>query len=642
MQQQILKIVEGLIWFSLFGLAIITPLLFSTQNTELFEVPKMLFVYFAAVIILFLTLIKFVLNGKITIPKSWPLATLFIFIIIQIFSTFTSIDKFTSIFGYPSRLNGGLISQLAYLVIFACALINLTGEQIKKTFIAIVIAAFAVSLWGIPSHFGKDPSCYVLTGKLTSSCWQEDFNPRLRIFSTLGQPNWLATYLVLTIPLSLALSLMATRIQTKAMFSIVTLTLFVAFIFTNSRSGALGLVIALAIFIALMGIQIIKKNLKILAILIAAFLAAGIFLGSKLLFRVDDTIKIRQIVWQGAIEIFKKKPLLGTGPETFAYSYYLYRPLAHNQTAEWNFFYNKAHNEFLNYLANIGILGFVAYLLFMATAIVSLKTANRHLRGVESFHLGGGRNSPNNFSLAKATIAAITGYQVSIFFGFSTVASQLLMYLMLAQVLAKEEKKFSFKLNLNKNSKVISSGVLIIFGLVILSFPTRMYFADLFLSRASNLEYDDANGAIESYQNAILAFPVANPFYLSSYSYFLAQYIATIDDQNTVSSLTKTAIETAQLSQNLSPNNLIVQRRVANIYLLIASYNKDYQPKALEVGQNLIKLAPTDPQSYYSLAKIQVGIGKEDDAKETLVKTLELKPDYQEAKELFQQLTTDN
>ena len=71
----------------------------------------MIFVYLAATIILFATLIKFVLDKKILIPKSWPLAAFLIFLIFQTLSTFFSIDKFTSIFGYPSRLNGGLLSQ---------------------------------------------------------------------------------------------------------------------------------------------------------------------------------------------------------------------------------------------------------------------------------------------------------------------------------------------------------------------------------------------------------------------------------------------------------------------------------------------------------------------------------------------------
>src|SRR3972149_7425223 len=178
---KIISILNKSILSSYFALAIITPLLFSTQNTEIFEVPKMFFVYFISTIILFLTLLKFALNGKFLIPKNPVFIIFVIFLTIQILSTFTSIDKFTSVFGYPSRLNGGLLSQFAYLAIFCGILVNLSKDQIKKLIISMVLSAFVVGLWGIPSHFGRDPTCFILTGKLTSNCWQAEFNPRLRI-----------------------------------------------------------------------------------------------------------------------------------------------------------------------------------------------------------------------------------------------------------------------------------------------------------------------------------------------------------------------------------------------------------------------------------------------------------------------------
>src|SRR3989344_5870892 len=159
--------------------AIATPFIFTTQTTEIFEVPKMYFVYFLSVIILFLTVIKSALRRKLNIPMG-PVPLLFAaFIAVQTISTIFSRDLFLSVFGYPTRLNGSLLSQLAYFVIFTTALAHLNVQRAQKLLLAIVISAFAVSIWGIPSHFGKDPSCLILTGNLTSSCWQKDFDPTL-------------------------------------------------------------------------------------------------------------------------------------------------------------------------------------------------------------------------------------------------------------------------------------------------------------------------------------------------------------------------------------------------------------------------------------------------------------------------------
>ena len=318
-------------------LAVATPLIFSTFNTELYEVPKMHFVYLIAVVIFFLTIAKFILLGKITIPKN-PLFIIFAaLVLVQLVSTFFSIDKFTSIFGFPSRLNGGLISQLAYLIIFACALINLNFEKIKKILIAIVISAFAVSFWGIPAHFDKDPSCLVLVGKLTSSCWKQDFNPTLRIFSTLGQPNWLASYLVLILPISITFLLTFKNKESRIFFFISSSFIFWAIILTNSRAGVIGMVILLGVFAILLGKKNLKENLKAILALTIIFTTVALFFGTTLTGRIQEAItsnqpsvanvqpsassnkpsqtalategtesgRIRLIVWQGAIDIFK-------------------------------------------------------------------------------------------------------------------------------------------------------------------------------------------------------------------------------------------------------------------------------------------------------------------------------------------------
>jgi O-antigen ligase len=70
--------------------------------------------------------------------------------------------------------------------------------------------------------------------------------------------------------------------------------------------------------------------------------------------------------------------------ETFAYSYYNFRPAQHNQLSEWDYLYNKAHNEFLNFLSTTGAFGLATYLLIILWfSIFALK--NRQL----VYRLGG-------------------------------------------------------------------------------------------------------------------------------------------------------------------------------------------------------------------------------------------------------------
>ena len=65
---------------------------------------------------------------------------------------------------------------------------------------------------------------------------------------------------------------------------------------------------------------------------------------------------------QRRVREFYKAYLIGTGTETFAFAFYRYRPAGHNLTAN-GILYNKAHNEYLNYLATTGLFGLASYLL---------------------------------------------------------------------------------------------------------------------------------------------------------------------------------------------------------------------------------------------------------------------------------------
>ncbi len=666
MTDKLTQLVDKSIFIVFVTLAVATPLIFSTFNTELYEVPKMHFVYLTAVVIFFLTLAKFILLGKIIIPKN-PLLIIFAaFVLVQLVSTFFSIDKFTSIFGFPSRLNGGLISQFAYLVIFAGVLVNLNFEKIKKILIAIVISAFAVSFWGIPAHFDKDPSCLVLVGKLTSSCWKTDFNPTLRIFSTLGQPNWLASYLVLILPISITFLLTFKNKESRIFFFISTSLIFWAIILTNSRAGVLGLVISLGVFAILLGIKNLKENLKVMLALAIIFATVTLFFGTTLTGRIQEAVthnqrsasppearlakggspqrsaisdkptqtalttegtesgRIRLIVWQGAINIFKHSPILGSGPETFVSSYFMFRPNAHNQTSEWEFFYYKAHNEFLNYLANTGAVGFISYALFLTTSLVSIFKLQK------------------NSLIAKAIFAALIGYLTTIFFGFSTVATQVTFFTLVtsAILLAKNQQKLEIDIHLKENFKFPAILISTLIGLFVLSFVLRSYLSNVFEKRAEGRTDSVFQKELAAYANSIRAFPYPNPYLLAGYSSSMALAAVSTEDQNQQGELAARSDQLAQKALALSPNNFLIAQRAAKTYALLAPVDENFKEEAKNIVEKLTQLAPNYPTTYLTSAKIYVVLEDNKAAIASLEKTLELKPDYLEARQLLEQITS--
>lgn len=88
----------------------------------------------------------------------------------------------------------------------------------------------------------------------------------------------------------------------------------------------------------------------------------------------------------------------------------------------------------------------------------------------------------------------------------------------------------------------------------------------------------------------------------------------------------------SDLAYELSPRNMnIIQSRIT-MYLQLAQFKPNYLQLALNLILDTIPLSPTDPKLELMLGKVYANSGQIKKAKEALNKALELKPDYNEAK----------
>ena len=76
-----------------------------------------------------------------------------------------------------------------------------------------------------------------------------------------------------------------------------------------------------------------------------------------------ENFQNRMVIWQIAIDGFKERPLLGWGPENFSYTFDKhYNPKHYSIIAGFGAWYDRAHNIFLDYLNQAGILGLLSFL----------------------------------------------------------------------------------------------------------------------------------------------------------------------------------------------------------------------------------------------------------------------------------------
>lgn len=738
-----------LIRYAFYLLFVLTPIAFTSNTSELFEFNKMWVVFALTIDIVTLWVGRMIIQKRLFIQTTPLDIPILLFLSSQAIATVHSLDSYVSLWGYYSRFNGGFYSLLSYVLLYYAFVSNIVFSVEKpplskklphqkhvilspaslfsfvRTSITIsLLLGIFVALWGLPSHFGYDPTCLLFRGNLDVSCWTNQFQPKVRIFSTLGQPNWLAAYLSALFPIAIALAFeKATASKTSAkhsLFSILfylsaSLLFYIDILFTGSRSGLLGLGVSFLCFIALF---LLKTNLSTLLklsiggtglffllfwviyegkqthmagllslfflflfllllflsisklrnisktplfITLILLLVVSVLFGTPATPKLSDLLRhqeskpaetilstvlegggtesgdIRKIVWSGAIDIWKHNPLVGTGVETFAFAYYRYRPTAHNLTSEWDYLYNKAHNEYLNYLATTGAFGLGSYLLLIAALFfLTLKT-----------FFTTSKLEPNE-TLVIGMLSGFLAMLVSNFFGFSVVIINLFFFLFIAwtQILQRKIKPDGLVSFPTKTQSLIASYttpvrirflpivVIVLCALFLEGTLLRYYQADVSYAYGYNL--DQANQYQTAYQylvQAAILRPNEPTFRdeLSINNAILAESFAYQKDATTAAHLAKNAQSLSDEVASSHPNNVVYWKTRVRVFYALSQIDPAYLTEALKAIKVAHILAPTDAKIAYNLGILSGQTGDRNMAIQTLQETIVLKPDYRDA-----------
>ncbi len=611
-------------------------------TSELFEFNKMLFIYVITILVTFFWFFKIILIKKIIVKKTYLDIPILIFFISQLISTFVSIDVHTSIFGYYGRFNGGLLSIVCYIILYYALVSNFRNfseKYLQKQLKIIVIGSLLVILWGLPGKFGHDLSCYLFSGQLNNNCWTTQFRPSERLFSTLGQPNWLGAYLAVTFFIGLYFYFKNKDLKYLVLDTLYLVLNLVTLLFTRSRSSMIGLGVGFLIFIPSYLFFVEKKYKKILIISVLFFITlvfckTGIpqvdrFLDIKnyrfkkivsdksavkktdqkevMNSDVTESGDIRKIVWQGAIALGKKNPWFGTGVETFAYAYYFVRPAAHNLTSEWDYLYNKAHNEYLNYFATTGYIGLAAYLGLIFTVVIytiyQLKIQSSKLKT---------ESDSSSRILVLSLICAYLTILITNFFGFSVTMINLFFYLLPAFIFIlahpsksiEEEKTANYSFNLLWQKLCMTTLFLIL--LYTLIYIGRYFLADVNYAKSDSYYKIGNYQVAATYLNEALKFRYEH-VYEDKFSYVLAN-LAFISAYQKQEDSAKQLVELAKYYNNktltASPKNSLYWKTKAKNYYLF--YQVEDKAKDLLEAVKALKTAqiyaPTDPKISYSLS----------------------------------------
>jgi len=397
------------------------------------------------------------------------------------------------------------------------------------------------------------------------------------------------------------------------------LSFYLCLLFTKSKSGIVAAIVSIVIYLLISFLKdkvsfVNRKSYFILLLFIILSLTINnpikdIFFSGPpvkgeskgVLLNITPSEDIRKLVWTGSFQLWQQFPLFGTGPETFAYTYYWVRPAAHNLTSEWNFLYNKSHNEYLNYLATTGSFGFAAYLFLIG--IILYKTKKY-----------------------PAIFASFVSILITNAVGFSVVVVALWFYLLPSFSLSPAPIPSSPK----KYLRIIS--VLLILISTFLFIKNLFYYlADITYAQAET--YDNQQQYTQSYQQIKLSLHYRGnePAYLikaADLSAKMALLAQKQKDENQTQYYVNQAQSLIDYSTRISPFNVNGWKEKSQVYYYLSAIDSKYYLYALDALTKATKLAPSDAASFYMLGEFYNRIDATDQAIANYQTAISLKPNY--------------
>jgi tetratricopeptide (TPR) repeat protein/O-antigen ligase len=190
------RIFDFLIEVLILIVVFIMPTIFDRRLGIVFSGTKTTWMRFFGALILGVWAIKILVGREhrfFRTPLDWPVVS---FLLCTTIATLTSVNVYTSFAGFYGRYEGLTSWYLFGLFFFVITNYIRSFDQLKRVLVTVVSAGTLMAVYSIVQRHGVDP--YMWGGVIT---WQ-------RVIGTIGQPNFMAAYMLMAFFLTLALILM--------------------------------------------------------------------------------------------------------------------------------------------------------------------------------------------------------------------------------------------------------------------------------------------------------------------------------------------------------------------------------------------------------------------------------------------------
>lgn len=350
---------------SVIALVVLVPIAFYPYCRTVFIPAKELIAEILVILGLMFWGFKVLSQEKTKLTSSTLNFPILSFISICTLSLIWSDSFFVSLKELPLFLAGPLL----YFVITN----NISDErQICRILNVLLIVGSLFGIYGIFQYNGID-----------FSFWLRNIG-RQQVFGLFGNVNFFAEYLIVPLPIAVSLFFATQNKLKKILLLIGIIVMGASLTATFTRGSYLGFSVSLIfmsfLFLISRGKNFIKKNRKIFIIILAVvIIITFLFIipnplnksGTaieKIKSRISisqltqsSSIKRRIATWKFTVLMIKDHPLLGSGIGTYKYNTLKYQAeffkQGENRSLYPHGFAEKAHNEYLQLWAEMGIVG---------------------------------------------------------------------------------------------------------------------------------------------------------------------------------------------------------------------------------------------------------------------------------------------
>lgn len=345
--------------------------------------PKASLAVAGAMLITVVAAVQLLLSGRLQVPWSRPLWLLGGLVVAMLVVTVVSADSATSLLGRYTRYSG-LAEYAAYAVLLSAVALLYRRRSLAPLTWTLLGSLLFVLIYAAVQLAGLDPVGWRTFGRNDP------------VFSTMGNTNFASAYAGILVPLALATALdRERRLRLRALAAVIGV---LAFGYTLLLQVIQGPVVALVgsafVLLAHGDLRSVVGRLARRRWQVAGGLGLLVTLGVSLRLAafiagdLPNSLHQRSQLWAAAVNMFRDRPFVGLGLDSYGDYFSAYRPVSH--AAERGVAYIDApHQVPLGMFASGGLLLGLTYVAFVVTVAVVLVRGIRSSTGSHRLVLAG-------------------------------------------------------------------------------------------------------------------------------------------------------------------------------------------------------------------------------------------------------------